>query len=187
MGRSSSLMRLFFALGFSPETGQQIQKVQDNLRQYAPQARFPDPETFHITLAFLGEVPPQKLDQAKTALNGLNPLPMTLRFGRMGKFSQQEGDVWWLGVDPDPALFSLQEELVKGLRAQGFSLEKRNFKPHVTLARKVLFQDQIPRKEALLPQPIYAPCGRVSLMSSQLRPQGPLYKELAGKSPGLSP
>lgn len=66
-------MRLFFALGFSPATRQAIAQVQQRLRRAAPTARCPAEGNLHLTLAFLGEVPPARLEDATAALEALSP------------------------------------------------------------------------------------------------------------------
>lgn len=156
-------MRLFFALGFSPATRQAIAQVQQRLRQAALTARCPAEGNLHLTLAFLGEVPPARLEDATAALEALSPRR--------------------LGPEPCPELSALREELIFQLERRGLWYQPGEFRPHVTLARKVSFPGEAPGVEALLPQPLAAPCGRVSLVRSQLTAAGALYNEVAGKNP----
>ena len=88
-----------------------------------------------------------------------------------------------LGPEPCPELFALREELIFQLERRGLWYQPGEFRPHVTLARKVSFPGEAPGVEALLPQPLAAPCGRVSLVRSQLTAAGALYNEVAGKNP----
>lgn len=175
-------MRLFFALGFSPATRQAIAQVQQRLRQAASTARCPAEGNLHLTLAFLGEVPPVRLEDATAALEALSPRRLALRLSQIGQFPQ-EGGLWWLGAEPCPELFALREELIFQLEQRGLWYQPGEFRPHVTLARKVSFPGEAPGVEALLPQPLAAPCGRVSLVRSQLTAAGALYNEVAGKNP----
>lgn len=101
---------------------------------------------------------------------------------QIGQFPQ-EGGLWWLGPEPCPELFALREELIFQLERRGLWYQPGEFRPHVTLARKVSFPGEAPGVEALLPQPLAAPCGRVSLVRSQLTAAGALYNEVAGKNP----
>ncbi len=48
-------MRLFVALDIDPEIRRRIGEFRDQMRPYAPDVRWVGPETFHITLQFLGE------------------------------------------------------------------------------------------------------------------------------------
>lgn len=173
-------MRLFFALTFSPAARAALRQAQERLRAFAPGARYPGEETLHLTLAFLGEVPDRLVPQAAAVLEGLALSPMTLRFSQAGPLSPEEG-LWALFPEECPALFALQGELAARLEGAGFPLPRRPFRPHVTLARRVAFPGPAPRGQDLLPRPLSVPCGRVSLLRSQLRPQGPLYTELAAR------
>lgn len=182
MGRRTAV-RLFFALNFSPGVTEAIQQVQRALRAYAPHALYPGPENLHLTLAFLGEVSPIQAEKARTALKNLHPVPLRLQFSHLGKFHQRGKELWWLGADPCPQLSQLHESLAAQLNQFGFSLDSKPFKPHVTLARKVEFSGAVPQRNQLLPEPISARCGTVSLMRSQLTPKGAVYTQLAQKKP----
>ena len=131
-------MRLFFALGFSPATRQAIAQVQQRLRRAAPTARCPAEGNLHLTLAFLGEV-----------LEALSPRRLALRLSQIGQFPQ-EGGLWWLGPEPCPELSALREELIFQLEQRGLWYQPGEFRPHVTLARKVSFPGEAPGVEALL-------------------------------------
>lgn len=101
-------------------------------------------------------------------------------FAPGARYPGEEG-LWALFPEECPALFALQGELAARLEGAGFPLPRRPFRPHVTLARRVAFPGPAPRGQDLLPRPLSVPCGRVSLLRSQLRPQGPLYTELAAR------
>ena len=174
-------MRLFFALTFSPAARAGLRQAQERLRAFAPGARYPGEEALHLTLAFLGEVPEPRASQLGELLAALPAPPLALRFSQAGAFSQGEGSLWALFPEECPALFALQGELAARLEGAGFPLPRRPFRPHVTLARRVAFPGPAPRGRDLLPRPLSVPCGRVSLLRSQLRPQGPLYTELAAR------
>ena len=76
----------------------------------------------------------------------------------------------------DPALEALATRLADVLREGGYALEKRRFVPHLTLLRKV------PSDHVELPamMPVEWGCERFVLVGSELKPQGPGYREIAG-------
>ena len=80
-------------------------------RPAAPTARCPAEGNLHLTLAFLGEVPPARLEDATAALEALSPRRLALRLSQIGQFPQ-EGGLWWLGPEPCPELSALREELI---------------------------------------------------------------------------
>lgn len=173
-------MRLFFALTFSPAARAALRQAQERLRAFALGARYPGEEALHLTLAFLGETPEPRAPQLGELLAALPAPPLALWFSQAGPLSPEEG-LWALFPEECPALFALQGELAARLEGAGFPLPRRPFRPHVTLARRVAFPGPAPRGQDLLPRPLSVPCGRVSLLRSQLRPQGPLYTELAAR------
>ena len=163
-------MRLFFALRLSPPAAAAIEAAQADLRRQG-RGSFPPPENLHLTLAFLGET--EDLPGARAALAAVRARPFPLSVGGPpGHF----GDVWWAGVTADRALEDLALSLQADLRARGFRIEVRPFRPHITLVRRW-------RGEA--PQVTVPHAGmvvrRVSLLRSDQRDGRRVYTELAHK------
>ena len=81
---------------------------------------------------------------------------------------------------PD-ALVRLVGELADGLKAQGFSLERRPFHAHVTLARRCRIRAADPMREGEpLPAPIVWNVARMTLTASEPASGPPRYRELDG-------
>lgn len=157
-------MRLFIAINFDPQVKQKILEVQNKLRKIG-QGNFTKPENLHLTLAFLGEVAPDRMEAVKQAMKQLPVVPMALTFDRVGNF-QRNGGIWWIGLSENPELLKLQEKLRGLLTAAGFKLETRRFSPHITLAREVSLSSN-PDQKNLLGAPFTAYADTVSLMLSQ--------------------
>jgi RNA 2',3'-cyclic 3'-phosphodiesterase len=96
-------------------------------------ARTTDVGRWHVTLAFLGEVPsPEPLLPGLRAAAAAHP-PLALRVRGGGAF----GRVWWGGLDGDlPGLRALAADVAAACRAAGVALEDRPYRPHVTVARR---------------------------------------------------
>jgi 2'-5' RNA ligase len=94
-------------------------------------------EKIHLTLVFLGEVAREREEAiASVARAAAASEPFALMLDRVGSFRRAR--VGWAGASVEPpALHHLQLRLEAGLRAAGFALEERPFRPHVTLARKI--------------------------------------------------
>ena len=91
----------------------------------------------HLTLAFLGDVPQDRVDAAKAAASGIRGDRFELVLDRTGAF--RRSGVGWAGPAKAPGeLVTLQSALDSALRASGFALEDRPFAPHLTLARKLV-------------------------------------------------
>lgn len=158
-------MRLFIAINFDEETRARICQVQDRLKVLCT-GNFSRPENFHLTLAFLGETKPQKLGEICALMDRLRFPHLSLSFDRVGCFSQEGSELWWLGLAQNKALLALQRELTEGLRQAGFPIESRRFSPHITLARKLRFRE-VPDKAQLLGTAFSTTADRLSLMLSE--------------------
>lgn len=141
-------------------------------------------ENLHLTLAFLGEVTDEGLEELHETLSGLRAAPVDLRFAGLGTFGDDRPRALWAAVVAEPALATLQKDVERAVRRAGLAPEARRFVPHVTLARlKGRREDAAPlarflegRGGASVP-PVRAVA--FSLMSSRLRPDGAVYEELA--------
>lgn len=102
-------------------------------------ARLPEPpaapERWHLTLVFLGEVAdPASLTDGLAAVCAHRP-PLELRLAGSGVFGR--GGPVWVGVDGDVAgLTALAADLADACRAQGLDVERRPYRPHLTVGRR---------------------------------------------------
>lgn len=158
-------MRLFIAINFDKETKQNIIAVQRRLRELG-RGNFSRPENLHLTLAFLGEVAPERVAVIRRLMDKLNVPQLRLVFDHVGRFQRDGGDVWWIGLEPNKALLALQKELYHQLIDAGFQLDNRRFSPHITLARKVVL-DKEPDRSKLIEVPFATNVDTVSLMLSE--------------------
>lgn len=92
-------------------------------------------ETLHLTLAFIGDVAPQRLADLIAVGNCVEATPFTLRLDCLGGWRHNR--IVWAGAQSCPApLAGLVERLNGALETAGFAVERRPFAPHVTLLRK---------------------------------------------------
>lgn len=127
-------MRLFVALDIEPEIRRCIGEFRDQMRRYAPDVRWVAPETFHITLQFLGET--GQPDAIKTALQRVRGSAIGMTFRGTGFFPNAKSPrVFWVGVEADDSLPQLTTAIGVALEPLGFKRETAPFKPHLTLAR----------------------------------------------------
>lgn len=127
-------------------------------------------ENFHITLSFLGHVPPEKIEQLHLALAEIDGQQFTTTTTNLGTFKKAQ--VLYLGID-------LVEEL-QYLAGQCFSINKMlglpnhhdKYRPHITLTRK---HKDITPIEAIPPA--------IELSFEQFH----LYESVASHQPGKPP
>jgi 2'-5' RNA ligase len=109
------------------------------LRDAPGAPRWGDPGRWHLTLLFLGAVPPARLPYLTAAVgDAVAPTPpAVLRLAGAGRFgSSRRPQVCWAGVDGDVAvLAALAGRLATAARGLGLPVEDRPFRPHLTLGR----------------------------------------------------
>ncbi len=132
-------MRLFIALLFPDEVKDALLDAAEDLRRNAERGVFSRRENFHLTLAFLGEQRDPK--PAGRAMEAAVGAPFSLRLDRPGRFRRDGGDIWWVGLKDSPPLTALHRRLSEALAREGFEVENRPFRPHVTLGRQVVLTD----------------------------------------------
>lgn len=127
-------MRLFVALDIDADIRARIADFRNQMRPLAPDVRWVGPETFHVTLQFLGET--IKLTEIQSALRLVKGSPIALAFRDAGFFPNPKSPrVFWVGIEADQNLQELAKSIAEALRPLGFERDKGPFKPHLTLAR----------------------------------------------------
>src|SRR5215467_4464421 len=128
-------MRLFIAVDLPDNVRQQLGHIQQALRPLTDSARWVAPESIHITLKFLGEVPEKQIENVDSALAGLSWKPFTVTVRGVGFFpGNRSPRVFWAGLEA-PTMKDMAEEVDARMERLGFDKEKRAFRPHITLAR----------------------------------------------------
>lgn len=175
-------MRAFVAIDMPEPVRDALEAVQAGLTV----GRLTDPDTLHLTLAFLGEQPESVLAELHGQLSGLAAPRFELRLQGLGSFGSRAPSVIWAGVAPLPALAELRDKVRGAVRRAGIELPRERFRPHVTLARfrrgmrpeAVLAVQRFVAENAGFAAPAFT-VERVSLFQSTLRPDGPLHEVLA--------
>ncbi len=129
-------MRLFVAIDIPNEIRERLAKFVEGVRNFAPDAKWVGPETFHITLKFVGERSLEDADRIKQLLREIKAAPVTLSFSGYGFFpSPTKARVFWTGIQSDTHLAELASSVDSATATLGIPREKAPFTPHLTLAR----------------------------------------------------
>ena len=141
-------MRLFIAININEEFRDALAQAQETLYSSGMKGNYTPAENLHLTLAFLGEIAPDRVpvlrELLRRHLTGMADmaLPCTV----LGLFP---GRILHLAPEAPESLLESQASLAGALRREGFSLEDRPFRPHVTLCRNCRLPDGIPEIEPL--------------------------------------
>ncbi len=126
------MIRLFVAIDLPEDLREHLAVMQAGL----PGAHWVDPDNFHVTLRFIGEVPDNRLEDIDELLAGITARPFDLSLAGVGSFARgREPTSLWIGLDRSEPLMALQSRIHKALTRAGFPSDEKRYLPHVTLAR----------------------------------------------------
>jgi 2'-5' RNA ligase len=181
------IKRLFIAAELPQEVIQNVnQIVKQQWSKEINGVKWVDRQQYHLTLKFLGDTSIDQIPaisqicQQSTSDN----LHLPLQIQGFGVFpNQQKPSVLWAGINQAETLIVYQRKLDKNLNQLNIPLERRAFKPHLTLAR---IKDYFPMSQL---NSLLAPISNgnellnvntsicaITLFESELSKQGPIYK-----------
>ncbi|MFF1922064.1 RNA 2',3'-cyclic phosphodiesterase [Streptomyces sp. NPDC058221] len=131
----SPTVRVFIALAPPDHAKEELARELRPVYDTHPHMRWNRIEDWHITLAFLGELPAETVPLLRRPLADLAAAhrPPSLALHGSGSF---DGRVLWSGIDGDlDVLHMLAEDVRTTVKNCGVTLEDRPLRPHLTLAR----------------------------------------------------
>jgi 2'-5' RNA ligase len=126
-------MRLFIGIPLSAEVIGEISALVTRYRRREDGLRWATPETWHITLQFLGDTGPDQYQCLLARLGELRWPPVPVGLEDLGFFDRT--GIFFAGVPVTPQLLGLQQSVIAATSRCGFAPESRPFHPHITLAR----------------------------------------------------
>lgn len=169
-------MRLFIAADLPQEMLDALSETSAALRSQV-YGRYVAPDSFHLTMAFLGEVPgslvPTACDALEEACYGQPPIEVAL--GPLGSFGRRRRATLWQGLARGvDELAGLAGDIRECLAEHGLSYDETLFVPHITLMRAADLGG------GTLPVPVVerGTIEAVTLYSSDLSGKRPRYEPL---------
>jgi len=174
----NTLTRTFIAIDFPDEVIKEVARIQQLLEKQRFTGKLIELENLHLTLKFLGHVSPETLTKIKKTLSNIKFPTLDLKLNQLGTFSyKNKPRIVWIKITGN--VFNLQKRIDESLKNL-FKQEER-FMSHLTIARikyiknKSGFIDYISK---IKPKQIKFSVNSFKLKSSELHPQGPIYKTL---------
>ena len=125
-------MRLFAAIDIPSDIRMRLQMLGGGV----PGARWTEPDSYHLTLRFIGEVDRPTAEEINAALAELSAPGFELQLAGIGQFSTgKRARALWAGAESSPPLAHLARKVDRAVVAAGLAPDERNFTPHVTIAR----------------------------------------------------
>ncbi|CAN5128284.1 RNA 2',3'-cyclic phosphodiesterase [soil metagenome] len=125
------MLRLFTAVSVPWDIVETLKRRQTGL----PGAKWRPEEALHVTLAFYGEVTETQADDLAAELARIPPGAFEIALKGVGAFGDDHrSHTLWAGVEPNERLTVLAGRCKAAAERAGIRMEKRVYKPHLTLA-----------------------------------------------------
>lgn len=123
--------RLFTGVEIPSDIGQALSSLRGGL----PGARWIDPENYHLTLRFIGDVDDAIANEVESLLGRVKRGAFDLHLDGLTSFGGRKPRAVVANVAAEQALFDVQAEQERLMQRIGLEPEGRKYTPHVTLAR----------------------------------------------------
>lgn len=171
-------MRVFVALELPQKAKDNLERSSRQFAEYANGGNFVPKENLHLTMHFLGNVEPSDLIYVQSAMDSVRTLPApTLAVTQFAM--QRTGDIVWAKIRQSNELTQLHDSLGDRLEADGFEVEHRAYRPHVTLIRRKSFTlpfSEVTKNVQVFNMPFVA--DRLTLFESVFGEKGVAYRPL---------
>ena len=129
-------MRIFIGIDLDPEVRGRISRFLEGVQGFAPDARWVRPESLHITLKFIGEQTPERVEAIAERLRRVKGGAFEICCGGYGFFpTAKAARVFWIGIHAGSQLAELSGTIDVATAELGIPREDRPYSPHLTLAR----------------------------------------------------
>lgn len=130
------VLRLFIGIPLAAAMATDLAAAVHRLRSKgAPDTlRWSAPESWHITLQFLGSTTLQQYECVTVHLRELRHAPVQIRLATLDTFDR--AGVLFVDIPVTPELLALQQAVTAVTAPCGFTPEMRPYHPHITLARR---------------------------------------------------
>lgn len=163
---------------------ERIANAQKGLLDTGAQLKLVDSQIMHLTLRFLGEIPPAVLDQVKDAMDSVRFSAFEIDFNGLGAFPNPNRiNVVWVGLKTGhEELNKIFNQLEPKLRMIGLPADNKGFSPHLTIARTKsgVNKEALANYLASMEDHKFGkmPAQSVRLKRSTLTPKGPIYSTI---------
>lgn len=138
------LMRVFYAIEFEDKVKRYLKDVQDVIKSTTYSGNYTHYKNFHLTIKYVGNIYNGEYEELTAIMDDVceHVKPFTIRIGDLGAFHKKNSSILWVGVthgkDNVKSLYNkLESEIVES----GFEADHRKFRPHVTLGKKIVFNN----------------------------------------------
>jgi 2'-5' RNA ligase len=178
-------MRTFIAIPVPKEIREKISKITKEFEEEG--VKTVEEENLHITLAFLGELKEQRVEEVKKEISKINFKKFEVSVKGVSTFPGFLRVIFVNASTKSNELEMLHKEVVKALKNLGLIFDER-FTPHITIARvNKLPKERVDKILRRIEEKKEVDFGsfvadKLCVMSSKLTPNGPIYNVELEKS-----
>jgi RNA 2',3'-cyclic 3'-phosphodiesterase len=176
------MIRLFVALRIPVDVKNKLIQICKELTQTPDQFRWETPDKIHLTLKFIGEIKEELVSSIEKEIAFVEEYNyFNFNITKFGFFFRSgEPKILWAGLKTDESINTLVEEMNRRLSIFSIPVEKRKFKPHLTMLRikrnpGVEFINSFKRYSIGNMNFI---SNEIALIKSELSPTGACYTEI---------
>lgn len=155
----SKKIRVFLGIKLSGSLKSQIESYQSRLKEHSLKAKWKDPENFHITIKYLGDIEADMIPKIDGVMKNIKSSVINLRVSEISAFKKKEKlRVIYLSLEGDlNQLNKLYEKVEMTMNNLGFKLENRSYTPHITLAQDVTLTEKLEGLKSTIENPQFEP------------------------------
>lgn len=161
-----------------------LSAAQEKLVRTGAYLKLVKPQNIHITMRFLGNIPPKMVDRIHSQMENVAFAPFDVEIRGVGAFpTLRYTRVIWVGIQKGAErLEDIFNQLEPSLWELGFRPDKKGFSPHITIARVRTARNKAELVRCINELTSYefgvlkVEC--LKLKKSVLTPKGPIYSTL---------
>ncbi|MPM26479.1 RNA 2',3'-cyclic phosphodiesterase [bioreactor metagenome] len=138
-------MRVFIGIKLPEVSKGQLVAVQEEVKRASLKGSFADPDNFHLTVRFIGEVDPDQKSAIETVLArcAAEQSPFLIETNGLGYFFKKNKWIIWMGIKENSQLQQLYDQLNASLQGEEMPLaDEVAFIPHLTLGRGIVLSQE---------------------------------------------
>ncbi len=137
-------MKVFIAIEFKDNVKRYLKDVQDIVKLTAYNGHFTHYDNFHLTVKYMGNIYNGEYEKLCQCVDDIceNSSPFSMKIGDIGFFNKKSTNIVWVGITQGKdSIMKLHRLTDRVSNEAGFAPELRKFRPHVTIGKKVVFND----------------------------------------------
>jgi 2'-5' RNA ligase len=138
------------------------------LKEHSIKGNFTRRENLHLTVAFIGEVATNRMEQLTHTMEKVSFDPFALELLDLGQFHNREEKLYYRNVTCPEELLLYRQRLVEELKHTHFPVDEKAFIPHITLGRRCVMKESFSKLTmSQLLQTKHMMVDEISLMKSE--------------------